>query len=73
MLVDDSIVMIMVKNRDRVFAEMGGYICKECKERIKGKGHTLVITFNRILKTQEPMCFGFVNFLQNLRRSKMFF
>ena len=70
MLVDESVVIIMVENRDRVFAEMEGYICKECKERIKGKGNTLVITFNRILKTQEPTCFSFVNFLRNLRRSK---
>ena len=37
MLVDESVVIIMVENRDRVFAEMEGYICKECKERIKGK------------------------------------
>ena len=34
MLVDESVVIIMVENRDRVFAEMGGYICKE---RIKRK------------------------------------
>ena len=71
-MVDVDEIVVMVENRDRVFAEMKGYICKECKERIKGKGNTLVITFNRILKTQEPMCFGFVNFLRNLRRSKIF-
>ena len=35
MLVDESVVIIMVENRDKVFAEMEGFICKECKERIK--------------------------------------
>ena len=71
-MVDIDEIVVMVENRGRVCAEMEGYICKECKERIKGKGNILVITFNRILKIQEPMCFGFVNFLRNLRRSEIF-
>ena len=33
-VVDENIVIIMVENRDRVFAEMGGYIYRE---RIKRK------------------------------------
>ena len=49
-MVDIDEIVVMVENRGRVCAEMEGYICKECKERIKGKGNTLVITFNRILK-----------------------
>ena len=71
-MVDIDEIVVMVENRGRVCAEMEGYICKECKERIKGKGNNLGITFNRILKIQEPMCFDVVNFLRNLRRYEIF-
>ena len=68
-MVDIDEIVVMVENGGRVCAEMEGYICKECKERIKGKGNILVITFNRILKIQEPMCFGSVNFDRSIDRS----
>ena len=34
-MVDVDEIVVMVENRDKVFAEMEGFICKECKERIK--------------------------------------
>ena len=44
-MVDIDEIVVMVENRDKVFAEMEGYICKECKERIKGKGNISQLNF----------------------------
>ena len=69
-MVDVDEIVVMVENRDKVFAEMEGFICKECKERIKWKGNILVITFNRILKNTRTDVFWLCEFPPKFTTSK---